>query len=187
MSLPKRFLRWLGATVLFIPLAVAAGAPATDSPTATYEVRFLQGMIHHHMMAVHMASLCDGRAVHPELLAMCSGIVTTQQQEIATMQSWLQEWYGVTHEPVMMPGHMREMEKLAALSGVEFEVAFMQTMIKHHQGAVREGSQCMTRAYHEELRTLCEDMTVTQTLEIAQMREWLCEWYSICGNSRKSP
>jgi uncharacterized protein (DUF305 family) len=45
----------------------------------------------------------------------------------------------------------------------------------------------MDRAYHEELRTLCEDMVVTQTLEIGQMREWLCEWYSICGNRRKSP
>lgn len=186
-TMSKRFLPWLAALAFFLPLSAPAAAPAGDTSTANYEIDFLDDMIHHHMMAVHMASLCDGRAVHPELLSMCSQIVSTQQQEVSTMKSWLQEWYGVTHEHAMMPGHMREMEKLAALSGAEFEVAFMQMMIKHHQGAVREGSQCMVRAYHEELRTLCEDMVVTQTLEAGQMREWLCEWYSICGNRRKSP
>ena len=182
----KRFLRWLAATAFFIPLSVAAAAPAPDSSTASYEIDFLEGMIDHHAMAVQTASLCEGRAVHPELLSMCSQIVSTQQQEIATMQSWLQGWYGVTHQPEMNPGAMREMEKLAALSGAEFEIAFMQMMIKHHQSAVREGAQCMDRGYHEELRTMCEDIVVTQTLEIGQMREWLCEWYQICGNTRRT-
>lgn len=179
----KHFLRWLAALAFFIPLSVSAAAPAPDTSTARYEIDFLERMIDHHAMAVEMSSLCDGRAVHPELLSMCSQIVSAQQEEIAMMQSWLQGWYGVSHEPMM--GGMRQMEKLAALSGAEFEVAFMQMMIKHHRGAVREGSQCMDRAYHEELRTMCEDMVVTQTLEIGQMREWLCAWYSICGNRRK--
>lgn len=137
----KRFLHWLAATALFIPLSVAAAAPAPESSTANYETDFLEGMIDHHAMAVQMASLCEGRAVHSELLSMCSQIASTQQQEIATMQSW-QDWYGATHQPDMNPGAMREMEKLAALSGAEFEIAFMQMMIKHHQSAVREGAQC---------------------------------------------
>lgn len=71
-------------------------------------------MIDHHVMAVRMASLCEGRAVHSELLPMCSQIVVTQRQEAAAMQSWLQDWYGVTHQPEMNAGAMREMDGLAA-------------------------------------------------------------------------
>jgi uncharacterized protein (DUF305 family) len=185
LTTSRTLLRWLVALALFLPFAASAASPAPGNAAARYEQDFLQDMIHHHMMAVHMASLCEGRAVHPEFLATCTQIVTTQQQEITTMQSWLHDWYGAMHDPAMTPGHMREMEKLAALAGAEFEVAFMQIMIKHHHGAVRQGTRCMERAYHEELRTLCEDMVVTQTLEIGQMRDWLCEWYQICGNTRR--
>lgn len=28
---------------------------------------------------------------------------------------------------------------------------------------------------------------MTQTLEIGQMREWLCEWYQVCGKTRRKP
>jgi len=72
------------------------------------------------------------------------------------------------------------MEKLAALSPEEFEIAFMEMMIKHHAKAVKEGEHCLERAYHEELRQLCENIIATQTEEIALMQAWLCAWYGIC-------
>ena len=67
-----------------------------------------------------------------------------------------------------------------SLSGAEFEIAFMEMMIKHHEAAIREGERCLDRAYHAELRSLCEDIIETQSAEIAQMQTWLCEWYGIC-------
>jgi uncharacterized protein (DUF305 family) len=83
----------------------------------------------------------------------------------------------------MKPGAMRMMEKLASLSGAEFEIEFMQMMIKHHLAAIREASKCVERAYHDELRELCEDIITTQAAEIEQMRTWLCEWYGVCRGS----
>ena len=84
-----------------------ADAPAPDRQTARYEVRFMTGMIDHHQMAIKMSQICLDKAVHPELEAMCSQIITAQQSEIETMQGWLTDWYGVTHEPAMSTGDMR--------------------------------------------------------------------------------
>jgi len=168
------------ASFAFWPITITADASAPTKKQARYEVDFLTGMIDHHSMAVMMAEMCIDRAVHPELEELCERIKTSQMEEIATMQSWLQNWYDISYQPQMKPGEEKSMEKLAALSGSEFEIEFMQMMIKHHEKAVREGMHCMNRAYHADLIELCENIVQTQTQEIMLMENWLCEWYSVC-------
>lgn len=158
----------------------SASAPAPDPAVARYEVRFMERMIDHHAMAVEMATVCEQKAIHSELRELCTDIRTSQAQEISTFQSWLQDWYGVSHTPEMPPGHMQQMEKLAALSGAEFEIEFMESMIKHHRTAVRRAGHCQERAYHGALREMCEGMIEAQLLEIQLMQEWLCQWYQRC-------
>jgi len=158
----------------------AAEEPAPDERTARFEVDFLVGMIDHHAMAVDMAETCLEKAIHPDLEAMCADIVASQSAQIEQMQGWLQDWYGVTHEPEMTQGDMRQMEKLASLPPAEFEVEFMETMIKHHRMAIREGEMCLARAAHQELIDLCESIIEVQSAEISQLQAWLCEWYHRC-------
>lgn len=157
-----------------------ASAPAPSPAAAHYEIDFMTDMIDHHHMAIMMSEMCLEKAVHEELRALCEQIIAAQQAEIALMQGWLQGWYGISYAPQMKPGDERMMEKLAALSPEEFEIAFMEMMIKHHAKAVKEGEHCLERAYHEELRQLCENIIATQTEEIALMQAWLCAWYGIC-------
>jgi uncharacterized protein (DUF305 family) len=166
---------------LFAATTASASAPAPSVATANYEVRFMTDMIDHHAMAVMMAELCLERAVHPELIAQCHEIREMQLDEIATMQAWLEQWYGVQHEPAMTPGGERQMQKMAALSGAEFEIAFMKSMIRHHWMALVKAGQCQGRAYHEELIAACHEMEMMQSAEIETMGNWLCEWYDICN------
>ena len=154
--------------------------PAPSPAAAHYEIDFMQNMIDHHHMAIMMAEMCLQRAVHEELRALCAQIVAAQQAEIQQMQGWLQSWYGVSYEPQMKPGDMKTMEKFATLSGAEFEIAFMEMMIKHHSKAVKEGEHCLDKAYHAELTQLCQNIIQTQTEEIALMQSWLCAWYGMC-------
>ncbi|SFI83540.1 DUF305 domain-containing protein [Nitrosomonas sp. Nm34] len=101
------------------------------------------------------------------------------------MQGWLNDWYDIQHEPEMSRSGSKQMEKLDSLNGAEFEIKFMKNMIKHHRQAVIEGAQCIERAYHDELETLCENIILTQATEIKQMRTWLCEWHNIWGSRAK--
>lgn len=177
---------WLARLALLVSLALVgalshAAAPAPDTATAKYESRFMEEMIHHHMMAVHMSEMCLMKAFHPELQALCQQMKTAQQQEIMTMEQWLAAWYGVVlgaHE--MNPGHHHRMQKLAELSGADFEIEFMQQMIRHHHMAVVKSSQCVERAYHADLQDLCANIVRTQLTEIEQMQAWLCRWYGLC-------
>jgi uncharacterized protein (DUF305 family) len=171
--------------ILLLTLAAACALPAyADQPAPTpaaahYEVKFMTDMIDHHAMAVMMSDMCLAKAVHPELKSLCGNIKSTQTREIATMQSWLQSWYGISYSPEMqMTG---EMKKLMSLSGELFEIEFMQMMIRHHFKAVVESRTCQKKAYHTELVTLCQNIETTQTQEIQLMQTWLCSWYSICN------
>jgi uncharacterized protein (DUF305 family) len=157
-----------------------ASAPAPTRSPARYEIDFMKDMIDHHSMAVMVAEMCVEKAVYEELRQLCEDIIAAQNREIRQMQGWLQEWYGVTYAPQMKRGSMKQMERLASLSGAEFEIAFMEMMIKHHSKAVKEGEKCVKRVYHEELRELCENIIATQTAEIELMESWLCEWYDMC-------
>lgn len=160
-------------------MTVASG-PAPTKAQARYEIGFLQDMIHHHMMAVMTAELCVEKAVHEELRALCQDIIAAQSAEIERMQAWLKEWYGISYEPTMSKGMQKDINRLAALSGAKFEIAFMEMMIEHHARAIREAERCVDRAYHPELEKLCEGIIATQSAEIEQMQEWLCEWYGRC-------
>ena len=175
------------AGLLLSPKGVAASAPAPDRATARFEVDFMENMIDHHTLAIQMAQICVQKAIHPELRQMCQTIIETQSQERQQMQTWLQRWYGVGYQPQLKPGDQRMLERLAALSGAQFETEFMQMMIKHHQTAIREAEGCLRRAYHPELRHLCQNIITTQSAEIKQMQAWLCQWYDICQGRRRQP
>ena len=179
-------LAWVARVALLLSLALAAGAsraaePAPDTSTPKYEVRFMEEMIHHHMMAVHMSEMCLTKAFHPELQTLCLHMKAAQQQEIMTMEQWLVTWYGVQQDAHRMnPGHHHRMQKLTELSGAEFEIEFMQQMIRHHRMAIVKSSQCVQRAHHAELQDLCTDIVRMQLDEIEQMQAWLCSWYGLC-------
>ena len=161
-----------------------ASAPAPRQPAAKYEQDFMMGMIDHHEMAIQMAQICLDKAVHEELRQTCEEIIAAQRAEQQQMQTWLSQWYGISYQPQMKPGDMRMMERLASLSGAEFEIEFMEMMIRHHRKAVREGEQCVRKAYHHELIEMCHDIIAAQTAEIQQFEQWLCQWYDRCGGSR---
>jgi uncharacterized protein (DUF305 family) len=181
-SQPSKVPAIFATAVLFIVTALAAHAnqPAPNQGTAKFETRFLTGMIDHHHMAIMMAELCPGRASHPELLQLCDSIRTSQSAEMESMTGWLRDWYGINYEPEMKPADERMLAEMAAMSGEEFEIEFMEMMIEHHGKAIKEAEKCEPRAFHAPLRQLCQNIINTQSAELSQMRRWLCIWYAIC-------
>lgn len=66
--------------------------PAGDAP---FEQRFIQAMIPHHEGAIAMAQTVLQSTERQELKDLAQAIITAQEDEIAQMQAWLQEWYGI--------------------------------------------------------------------------------------------
>jgi uncharacterized protein (DUF305 family) len=51
-------------------------------------------------------------------------------------------------------------------------------MIVHHEGAVEMAEAALEHAKHEELKTMANAIISAQTSEIAQMKQWLRDWYN---------
>ena len=65
---------------------------------------------------------------------------------------------------------------LTTKTGDKFDQAFLIDMIKHHQAAVAMAKLAASRAKHDEIKTLSNDIISAQESEINQMKQWQTNW-----------
>lgn len=61
-------------------------------------------------------------------------------------------------------------------SGYDFDKAFIDAMIVHHEGAIKMAQQAEHRAQHQEIKDLSKNIINAQTSEIEQMKQWKKAW-----------
>ena len=61
-------------------------------------------------------------------------------------------------------------------SGYDFDKAFIDAMIVHHEGAIKMAQQAEHRAQHQEIKDLSGNIISAQTAEIEQMKQWKKDW-----------
>jgi len=182
------------------PVIVQPGAPGASSRVVSADaaadrskvgytdadVRFMQGMIHHHAQALDMTALVADRTERDDMRKLSQRIQVSQEDEIKMMQRWLevrgQDVPGphAHHAPgaPLMPGMLtpEEMTRLAAAKGPEFDRLFLEGMIKHHGGAltmVQELFATPGAGQESEMFAFASDVDVDQRMEIDRMRGML--------------
>lgn len=65
---------------------------------------------------------------------------------------------------------------LAGKTGDEFDRAFIEGMIPHHQGAIDMAREAQKSAKHEEIRRMADAIISAQQQEIDQMNQWMRDW-----------
>lgn len=156
---------------------------APDAKSAPYDLQFLDTMIAHHQGAVVMAKPAAGKSAHDELKKLAENIVISQEKEIAQMREWREKWYAgkplaMNMEMPGMADSMRDMDmkKLESLTGNQFDLAFIEMMIPHHQGAVTMAKDALEKAEHPEIKTLARSIIMAQEDEIKSMQDWKTKW-----------
>jgi uncharacterized protein (DUF305 family) len=160
-----------------------SSAPATPAPNEA-DVTFAQNMIPHHQQAIDMAKLADTHTERPELRQLADSIVTSQGQEITQLQGWLGSWgkpatpEGMGHGGMEMPGTMSEadMSELMDLQDAKFDLAFVQMMGDHHQGAIDMAKTELKDGSLPEVKQFAQQVIDTQQQEIDQLQQWEQEW-----------
>ena len=85
-------------------------------------------------------------------------------------------------QEIMMEDHDEDMsmaemvDQLQGKTGDEFDMEFIQGMIKHHQGAIDMANLAKASAKHQEIKDLAGDIIAAQTKEIEMMKEWQSTW-----------
>jgi uncharacterized protein (DUF305 family) len=187
----------LGLLTFVLP-SVSAGEP-TEGRAGRAEMRFLEGMSDHHQMALDMANDCINKAESADVQALCQAVIDAQTPEIEQMQAWLLDWYNIDYAPVPMMdmaeedsmegmdhgGHgdmamdnqpatdpammMGMMAGLNRLEGADYEMAWLESMIDHHDDAIHMAERILERAQHPELIQLAENIISAQSAEIQTM------------------
>ena len=154
------------------------------------DVKFMQGMIHHHAQAIDMTELLETRTASEDMKKLGMRIQVSQTDEIKMMQRWLKAhgqdapdphamhmpgmiMPGMDHGP-MMAGMLtpEEMTRLAGLKGLEFDRVFLEGMIKHHAGAiamVKELFASPGAAQDSNIYAFASDVVADQQMEIDRM------------------
>jgi uncharacterized protein (DUF305 family) len=160
-------------------------APAEAAPSDA-DVTFTQNMIPHHQQAIEMTKLVDTHTDRPELRELADSIQSSQSQEIAQMEGWLRSWGEPATPPeghgghggTEMPGLMTDadMRRLMESTGTEFDLAFVDMMAAHHQGAIAMANTELTDGSLPEVTRLAQQIIDTQQDEIDQLKRWKAEW-----------
>lgn len=133
--------------------SVVSSVPAFhDNVFTDADVKFMQGMIHHHNQALQMVALIGTHGATPQLVAMGQKIQLSQSGEIKAMNEWLtarkQEVPMIMPDGSAMTGHgdmapmpgmltPEQMKALDTARGGKFDELFLTGMIQHHKGALK--------------------------------------------------
>lgn len=155
------------------------------------DAHFIEQMIPHHEDAITMAKLAQTKAQHPEIKQLAENIIDSQSKEISQMKSWYEVWFDkkvpsgtqVMGEHGMMGGngmHMGMMGNQSDMTRLEkeadFDKAFIEEMIPHHQMAVMMANMLFRGTDRPEMKKLAQDIITAQTKEINEMRQWYQAW-----------
>jgi uncharacterized protein (DUF305 family) len=171
-------LRLLAAVLLAVALAGCSDAPPAPDPApdpAAVDAAFVSAMIPHHEQALELTAMVGGRGASPGLQAIALRIDRAQVEEIGQMQGLaLARGLPVDrHGMHAMPGMAdpATLATLPTLRGPAFERLWLETMIRHHEGAVT-----MARGYtgaDETLRRFAQVTVASQSAEITTMEQLL--------------
>jgi uncharacterized protein (DUF305 family) len=169
--------------------STGAPAPTSPAPPDHADIAFMQMMVPHHAQALEMSRLARTRAADPSVRRLAARIRAAQGPEILTMSAWLEregvevpqpgddpgQWDHSAHghDPMLgmlTPAQLRE---LAAARGQRFDRLFLRGMIRHHGGALAMAEAVAATGIDQMVSELAAEVHVTQTAEMALMREFL--------------
>ena len=138
----------------------------------TSERSFIERMIPHHQEAIDTANeVLERGGTTDEVSELMNNIITAQTAEIESMKEWYEIWYGESYEDTGTYEPM--MRELTDLSGEAIDRAFLEDMIMHHMGAIMMARSVQPYIEHNEVAELTQNIVITQSAEIGQMREIL--------------
>ncbi len=147
------------------------------TPSTYTDLRFVDGMIAHHEMAIDMARVIQQRGLRPDVKGLAEDIIGAQSAEIDTMRAWRARWL------VGAPAAPPSADDMAAMgmampldsltSAAAPDLPFLDMMLPHHAGAIVMAGEAAVYTERPEVRALAREIVRAQAREIGQMQAWL--------------
>jgi uncharacterized protein (DUF305 family) len=117
------------------------------------------------LIGVVVTGFAAGQAVNSNntgIMQMMGMHTNNTQQQVAT-----------SHDTMSMTDMAQQLKDK---TGDDFDKAFLEMMISHHEGAVAMAELVPTRAKHDEVKALGQAIIAAQTKEMTDMKQWQTDW-----------
>lgn len=183
----------IGGLILGITFAGALFPGVRDGNIGmmgSIDKHFIEQMVPHHDGAIAMATLALEKAIRPEIKTLAEAVIKDQNRERGDMRDWYKDWFQteVSGENSsimgggMMSGsgmHMGGQEDMQTLENAnDFDKAFIEAMIPHHQLAVTMAQMLRSGTNRPEMLSLADNIIESQSKEIQKMQSWYNNWYN---------
>ena len=177
------------AAVALIAAALVAGCGGDDDKGNSPDVRangtdaaFVEAMIPHHEQAVDAADIALSRVEHRELKDLAREIVQLQSIELATLRPVRDVLRDAGVEPTDLGLSESELgmhhDPADLRNAEDFDCAFLELMIPHHEGGIRLARKELEAGIHAELRRMSMGIIDEQGFQIRQMKRYQRRWCS---------
>lgn len=159
------------------------------------DVQFAQMMIPHHAQALEMSELAPDAGGSEQVRTLADRINGAQRPEIVLMAGWLTDQghdaptkKQIDSGDIPMEHHgghgggehamegmatEAQMKALSKAEGEDFDVLFLQLMIRHHEGAISMTSDVLRDGSDRQISELASGMASDQGVEIDRMSRLL--------------
>ncbi|SDC51548.1 Uncharacterized conserved protein, DUF305 family [Actinokineospora iranica] len=183
-----------------IGMLITLSAVGRDDPPGadSVDVGFAQDMRTHHLQAITMAGWARNGSQDAEIRQLAFDIESTQLDQSGQFSGWLTAWGQPALAPIDQP-HMRWMagaahghgdgpagteqmpgmatsEELARLrnsTGAEFDVYFLQLMLRHHEGGLEMAAYAADHARLGYVRNMAAKIKQGQQAESTLLTDML--------------
>jgi uncharacterized protein (DUF305 family) len=146
-------------------IAVSSNVLEAGSP----DHRFFQQMSDHHVGLVQMSQQAQQKATQDTVKTEARHFLAGHTNDLEQMQRMLQEHFNDRHQPTIMPRHAAMVDSLSQQQGAQFNRAYVQDVIEHHQGGVRMIEVYLPSATQENVKVLAAKMKTVQTEDIKRL------------------
>jgi len=154
-------------------------APTSSLAGSDADAGFARQMAGHRQQALQMAELASTRGASPGLLALATDMIPQNQEELTALNDLISTLTSAaTNTPAPEPGASAmpqaptdlDVTPLSELTGPDFDLLWLDMMIRHHEQAIAVASRVQTQARATELRALATAIITTSQQEVRRMR-----------------
>lgn len=157
---------------------------------ATYDLRFIDGMVQHHTGALRMSEFVFGIGA-PGVGALATTIWRDQASEIRAMGLWRKAWYpqAPVYPVALAPGgDPNSLAGLTRMSQAQIDgmrmmgeaptpdnrvIWFLEGMLHHHGGALIMAHDALAKSANPTIRRFARQVIAAQRAEIIELRRML--------------
>ena len=150
----------------------AAGGMQHDmaNMTGNADHDFLRMMSDHHKGLILLAHMTKDRKAAGTAGADAAKLDAAQDKELDHMVTMLEKDFKDPYAPKVMPQHQALADALKGKSGKEYDRAFYQGVIQHHQEALSMIDEYLPKSKNAMLKQMAEQMKADQSKEIADFQ-----------------